>query len=80
VGRSQYRDAADPDNDPGAIVFIFVGHAAARDVTPSAEGRLHWVPLKHLAAVRLMPDLPDLLSQLLGRSAADGPLFVARRS
>lgn len=78
VGHSQYRDAVDPEDEPGAVVFIFVGQAAGRAVTPSDEGRLHWVPLDRLGAVRLMPDLPDLLPRLLGRSLAEGPLFVAR--
>lgn len=79
VGHSQYPDASHPDDEPGALVFIFVGAAAGRAVTPSAEGRLHWVALERLASVRLMPDLPELLPQLLSRSAADGPLFLARR-
>ena len=79
VGHSQYEDASQPEVEPGAIVFIFVGDAVGREVIPSAEGRLHWVPLDRLDTVRLMPDLFDLLPRLLGRSQADGPVFLARR-
>jgi 8-oxo-dGTP diphosphatase len=79
VGHSQYDDAIQPEAEPGALVFIFVGYVSSRAVTPSDEGRLHWVPLDRLDTVRLMPDLLDLLPRLLGRSQADGPLFLARR-
>mgnify|MGYP005851383497 CR=1 FL=1 len=79
VGHSQYEDASLPEVEPGAIVFIFVGDAGGSEVISSTEGRLHWVPLDRLDTVRLMPDLFDLLPRLLGRSQADGPLFLARR-
>jgi len=78
VGHSQYRGVVDPGNEPGALVFIFVGYTTDRGVMPSGEGRLYWVRLDQLHTVRLMPDVADLLPRLLDRSAADGPLFLSR--
>jgi 8-oxo-dGTP diphosphatase len=75
-GRSQYRDAVQPDREPGALVFIFVGQAPHRRVAASNEGRLHWVPLDRLHTVPVMPDLADLLALVAGRSPAEGPVFL----
>jgi 8-oxo-dGTP diphosphatase len=78
ISHSQYADAVDPDNEPGALVFIFVGQVSERREIASAEGALHWVQLDRLREVRVMPDLLELLPHLVGRPAGVGPLFLAR--
>lgn len=66
------------DNAQGVILFVFVGTSPTRDVTPSAEGDLLWVPRDRLDSLDpdLMSDLRVLIPRVL--TAAD-PLFVHSR-
>jgi 8-oxo-dGTP diphosphatase len=61
---------------PGVLVFIFVGHVQQREVRPSAEGTLHWVPFARIGELTLLPDLPPLLAYVLGHAGDGGPIFA----
>lgn len=63
-------------DQPGALVFVFVGHTERRDVSDSDEGTLHWVPLARLGELNLLPDLPPLLARIL--SPHSQTLIIAR--
>ncbi|MCS7260301.1 MAG: NUDIX domain-containing protein [Anaerolineae bacterium] len=64
------------DDAPGALVFVFVGHAPADAVTAGEAGELVWVPLERLRELPTLPDLPDLLPRLLEHHDAT-PLFLS---
>jgi 8-oxo-dGTP diphosphatase len=61
---------------PGVLVFCFVGRAPTREVRPTVEGALEWVPLERLRELPLVEDLPLLLPRLLSARAGDPPFFA----
>ena len=53
------------DNAPnGVAVLVFCGHTDEREIHPSGEGGLHWVPLAALGSLPLVDDLHQLLPLL----------------
>jgi 8-oxo-dGTP diphosphatase len=78
IAHSQYRDSAAGENEPGALVFVFVGRTDRREVTASDEGELCWVALDQLHKMQLVPDLYEILPRILARSEDEGPLFLAK--
>lgn len=64
------------DDEPGALVFIFVGRAPAGEVISGEAGALYWVPLDRLRALPVVPDLHDLLPRILRHRHAT-PLFLS---
>lgn len=54
----------------GVLLCIFLGRAAGREVTPSREGSLSWVPRAELASLDLVPDLRQVLPELLDPAKA----------
>ncbi len=77
IAHSQYRDSVAGEEEPGALVFVFVGRTDRRAVAASDEGELCWVALDRLHEMQLVPDLYELLPRILARSADEGPLFLA---
>lgn len=69
----------DADNNTGILVFVFTAAAAARDVQPSAEGTLEWIPRDRLLELELVEDLPTLLPRVLSMDANDPPFFAHYR-
>lgn len=67
-------DAGDPA--VGILLFAFVGWSPTREVTPSPEGELHWVPVDELDQVALVEDLSWLLPRILARPDGSEPLFL----
>jgi 8-oxo-dGTP diphosphatase len=65
----------------GVIFFVFVGTSPTRDVCPSAEGSLIWVPRDRLDDLGpdLMPDLRVLIPRVLALPADAPPLFAHYR-
>lgn len=61
---------------PGVLVFVFVGYTRRRDVTPSGEGELRWVPLTQVGKLNLVPDLPSLLARVAALPAGTAPVFA----
>lgn len=70
-----HADAGDPA--VGVLFFVFTVAADTREVTPSAEGDLAWVPVTALPAAEMVEDLPVLLPKVLALGDDDPPLFVA---
>jgi 8-oxo-dGTP diphosphatase len=58
----------------GIVVFVFRARAESRQVTPSEEGMLEWVPREQLRALPLVEDLPALIPRVLD-SPWGAPLF-----
>ncbi len=63
-------------DQPGVLVFVFVGHTERRDVTASGEGTLHWVPLAHVGELNMVPDLLPLLNHVVAQPADSAPIFA----
>lgn len=63
------------DDEPGALVFVFVGHAPESAVASDEAGELLWVRPECLHELPTVPDLPDLLPRILGHHDAT-PLFL----
>jgi 8-oxo-dGTP diphosphatase len=55
---------------PGILMFVFVGDAPTRDVVPSIEGELAWLPLTALRDHPLVDDLYEVIPRALA-----GPFF-----
>jgi 8-oxo-dGTP diphosphatase len=66
----------DAETNTGILVLVFTATAEARDVRPSEEGTLEWVPRGRLLDLDLVEDLPTLLPRVLAMKASD-PLFFA---
>jgi 8-oxo-dGTP diphosphatase len=66
----------DAETNTGILVLVFTAAAEARDVQPSEEGTLEWVPRGRLLELDLVEDLPTLLPRVLAMKASD-PLFFA---
>lgn len=64
------------DEEPGALVFIFVGYPSPDEVTSGEAGELRWIPLDRLCDLPIVPDLRDLLPRILGHHNAT-PLFLS---
>lgn len=77
----------DQGPQPGIMMFVFVGEAPGREVIPSVEGELDWLPLATLADYPLVDDLYELIPLALGERffyghytpRADGTLHYAWR-
>jgi 8-oxo-dGTP diphosphatase len=67
-------DARDPDI--GIMLFVFTAEAMSREVIPSEEGTLEWLPRDALPAEHIMEDLPVLLPRLLAMDPTDPPLSI----
>lgn len=72
------RDGGEPirDDEPGALVFIFVGHPSVGETTSGETDALCWVPLDRLCELPVVPDLHDLLPRVLGHHDVT-PLFLS---
>ena len=64
------------DGEPGVMLFVFLGHSPTRQVRPSEEGDLEWVPLSRLEERPVVPDLPLLLPRLLTQPEDALPLYA----
>jgi 8-oxo-dGTP diphosphatase len=51
--------------DLGIMVFVFWGQVYDRQVRPSGEGSLEWIPINDLLEYELVKDVPILLSRVL---------------
>jgi 8-oxo-dGTP diphosphatase len=60
----------------GILVFVFTAVAVTRDLTPSEEGTLEWIPRERLLALDLVEDLPTLLPRVLEMQPDDIPFFA----
>ena len=69
----------DTEDNTGIMVFIFTAAAETREVQPSEEGTLEWVPRERLLALDLVEDLPTLLPRVLAMKANDPPFFAHYR-
>jgi len=67
-------DAGDPQ--AGILLFIFTAAAARREVSPSPEGTLEWVPQQQVLDLDLVEDLPYILPRLLRMGADEAPFFA----
>jgi len=67
------------DDNTGIVVFVFTATAITRDVQPSEEGALEWVPRDRLLELELVEDLPTLLPRVLAMGANEPPFFAHYR-
>jgi len=69
----------DAQSNTGILVFLFTAAAPTREVRPSNEGTLEWVPRSRLAELDLVEDLPTLLPRVLAMGPDDPPFFAHYR-
>lgn len=67
----------DAEPDTGIALYVFRGEVSTRDLIPSIEGTLVWLPVDHLEGYPLVEDLPVLLPRVAAMSHGDAP-FSAR--
>jgi 8-oxo-dGTP diphosphatase len=68
-------DAGEPGL--GIMIFLFTAVANTREVRPSAEGMLEWLPKAQLPLDQVVEDLPLLLPRILAMGPGDPPFFAA---
>ncbi|MGH2523988.1 MAG: NUDIX domain-containing protein, partial [Anaerolineales bacterium] len=61
----------------GIGLFVFTAQALARELVPSAEGTLEWVPASQIAKLDLVEDLLTLLPRVLALPL-EAPTFSAQ--
>ena len=61
---------------PGVLVFLFSGEAPHRELRPSPEGQLEWVPRERIDGLPVVADLPVLLPRLLDAPPGTAPFFA----
>jgi 8-oxo-dGTP diphosphatase len=66
----------DAGSNTGIVVFAFTATATTREVQPSAEGTLEWIPRDRLLELELVEDLPTLLPRVLAMKVDDPPFFA----
>jgi len=69
----------DAEANAGILVFCFTATAETREVHPSEEGALEWVPRTRLLELDLVEDLPTLLPRVLAMETSDPPFFAYYR-
>jgi hypothetical protein len=62
------------DPQMGILLFVFTAYAQGRDVRPSPEGVLEWVPQARILEYDLVEDLTVLLPRVLAMGPQDPPL------
>lgn len=72
-------NAALGDGPTGILLFIFTARAPTRDVAPSDEGTLEWIPRATLDQQPVIADLRLLLPRILSLAPSDAPLFAHYR-
>lgn len=60
----------------GILLFVFTAQATARQLSPSREGTLEWVPRERLLSLDLVEDLPLILPRVLSMAADEPPFFA----
>jgi len=60
----------------GILLFVFSAIVETRQVRPSDEGELEWVPLDQVGQLDLVEDLPTILPLVLAAGPADPPFFA----
>lgn len=66
----------DEASHTGILVFVFSAASATRDVRPSEEGTLEWVPRDRVTDLDLVEDLPIILPRVLSMDADDTPFHA----
>ncbi len=61
---------------PGVLIFLFTGQAPHRDVRPSTEGALEWIPSERIRDLPVLEDLPALLPRVLDAPPGASPFFA----
>jgi 8-oxo-dGTP diphosphatase len=61
----------------GIVLFVFTAQTVSREVTPSPEGTLEWIPKTDLPSRAVVEDLPVLLPRVLAMGPHDPPFFAA---
>lgn len=63
----------DVEEKTGIGLYIFKGETDTKDVKPSEEGDLEWVPLNSWQDLEMVEDLPYLLPRVIGYQKGQAP-------
>ena len=55
------------EDAPGIVVFIYQAQVSGQIHAGNPEGIPHWVPRSRLSQLPILPDLPDILQNVLDR-------------
>ena len=69
----------DTGQTPGIGLFVFRGDYSEGSLKVSAEGSLHWIPIKELSNYPLVEDLNILLPKVYNQNPGD-PLIIGHYS
>jgi 8-oxo-dGTP diphosphatase len=67
----------DTGENPGIGIYIFAGECPDGQPRSSAEGTLEWIPIKNVARLPEVEDLPEFLERIQEMKPGDPP-FSAR--
>ncbi len=59
----------DEDGKPGVVFFVFTARALSRELRPSVEGQVSWIPRQRLMELDLVEDLRQMLPIVLDERA-----------
>jgi 8-oxo-dGTP diphosphatase len=65
----------DTSVNPGVLLFVFKGNYKEGNLSPSAEGDLHWVDTHHLDELELVQDLYELIPRVSEWKPEDQVIF-----
>ena len=68
--------AAPTSVNPGVLFFVFKGDYVDGNISPSAEGDLHWVDIHQLDELDLVPDLYELIPRVSEWKPEDQVIFA----
>lgn len=66
----------DAGDKVGIGMYVFIGETATGKLTESREGKLEWHPIKKIASLPLVEDLPKLLPKILEVGSEDQPVYA----
>jgi len=67
----------DVEEDAGILLFVFTGSRFTGELAPSDEGTLHWVNIERLSHLKVVEDIPELVTRVLDFTT-NGQLFFGK--
>lgn len=67
----------DVEEDAGILLFVFTGSRITGELMPSVEGTLHWVNIDQLNQLKVVEDIPELVTRVVDFTT-NGRIFFGK--